>query len=177
MNIGKFSITVGVSIILFILFLIVFAPFVTSYSPTKADNSIRFQPISKEHIMGTDNFGRDIFSRVLYGGRITLSLSLLAMIISGFIGTTVGIICALHYDKYVDIILMRFVDTIMAMPFIVVAMAISTFLGRGLDKLIITVIITGWASFARLSRSLTISIKYSPSLLEEKPWGLQHLLS
>ncbi|NLN96920.1 MAG: ABC transporter permease [Eubacteriaceae bacterium] len=168
---GTLSIGIGSFLLVVILLMVLSAPLLTAHDPIHVESRLRFLPMSGSNLMGTDNFGRDIFSRVLYGGRITLSLSFLAMVVTGMLGMIVGILSALYHGKAFDVLCMRTVDVLLAMPFLVVAMAITTFLGRGLDKLLIVVVLMGWASFARLARSLTLALKSNPSLVAARVLG------
>lgn len=172
---GLFSVYLGLFLLCIIILLVLFAPYVTSQDPLQTENKNRLQGISKEHPMGTDNYGRDIFARLLYGGRITLSLAFIAMLATGVLGIFVGITSALFYGSFLDVLLMRTVDVLLALPFLVLAMAISTFFGRGLDKLIFVVIVMGWASFARLSRSLSLSLLHHNSLIAAQVLGASRL--
>ncbi len=168
---SKFMIFLGISIILCVLFLVIFAPLFTKYSPIETNSKNVLSAPSKEHILGTDHFGRDIFSRLLYGGRITLPTSFLVLFFTAIIGVVLGLISALNYNSIIDIIIMRLVDIIISIPFIVLAMAISAIFGRGLDKVLLVVIFVWWAPFTRYTRSLILSLKNKQAILAAKMLG------
>lgn len=168
---GKTMMIIGALLFLLLLFSIIAAPLVAGQDPYEEDYAIRFQKPSREHLMGTDHFGRDIFSRILYGGRITLPLSLLTMGMTAAIGTGAGIFSALSYGKKIGTLIMRLVDILVAVPFLIVAMAISSILGGGLDKILLTVLLLWWAPFARYTRSLVLSAKNYDRVLAAKVLG------
>ncbi|MDO5725331.1 MAG: ABC transporter permease [Tissierellia bacterium] len=168
---GLLMIIIGMILISFVLSLVIFAPWIAKYDPTEMDSSSRLIPHDENHLMGTDNFGRDIFSRLLYGGRITLPISFVTLLLTAIVGICLGIIAGFNYGKLIDIILMRIVDAIMAVPFIAMAMAISALFGRKLENLLIVVIIIWWAPFARLARSLVISQKNNQAVIAARVLG------
>lgn len=169
----KLNVTTIIGIILFIIIftLIVFAPLFTTHDPLKTDSSNRLKNPTSIHIAGTDHYGRDIFSRILYGGRITLSLSIITLFLSASVGVIMGIISALNYKNIIDSIIMRFVDVIIALPFIMIAMFVTAIFGRGLINLLIIVVSTWWVYFARLTRSLVLTIKNDNAILAAKVLG------
>lgn len=173
---GKTSIIVGLVLLASVFFMVIFANFISPYDPLESQMEIRFSEISSTHIMGTDNFGRDIFTRILYGGRITLFFSFLAILCASCIGVLVGLISAFNYGKFIDTFAMRLVDVLLAMPFLVVAMAITTFFGRGLDKLLLIVVLTQWCEFARLSRSMSLTLYNTPSYQAAKVLGATNFM-
>jgi peptide/nickel transport system permease protein len=135
------------------------APLFTRYDPLEQSSSERLMGISEEHIFGTDRFGRDVFSRTLYGGRITLASSLAALIIAMGIGLVIGIICGTNKDKLIDVIFMRIIDVLMSFPFMILAMITSALFGTSLVHLLFAVLAVWWVSFARLSRSIVLRLK------------------
>ena len=151
---GK-SAFVGVGII---VFLALFAPFLTSYAPDMQDLEHRLSPISMHHWLGTDYLGRDIFSRLLYGARLSLGC---AFIILGWIvllGVSIGGICGFIGGR-VDNIFMRVCDVFLSMPTIALSLFLVGILGAGLENVMIAIVLTHWAWYARIVRSVVFSLK------------------
>ncbi|GED53283.1 MULTISPECIES: ABC transporter permease [Brevibacillus] len=134
------------------------APLVAPYAPNAPDTSIKLQGPSAEHWFGTDNFGRDIFSRVLYGAQISIWTGLIAVGISFCIGVPLGGIAA-YYGGVTGNVIMRVMDTLLAFPSLVLAMAIAASIGPGLISAMIAVGIVGIPEFARLMFGQTVSLR------------------
>lgn len=152
----RFWITMALAI-LFVFFAL-FANKVAPYDPLETDYSSMLAAPSSAHFFGTDQLGRDIFSRILYGGRTSLLIAfLVTAIVAAFgivIGTSAGFIGGLF-----DTVLMRFCDMLMAFPGSIFTIAMVSFMGTGIKNLILAMSITSWTGFARISRSLVLSIK------------------
>ncbi|MGE5602463.1 MAG: ABC transporter permease, partial [Nitrososphaerales archaeon] len=144
--------------VLLLVFCAVFAPVLAPYSPTKVNLRAQFQPPSPEHIFGTDIYGRDIFSRVLYGARISLVIGLVPASIAMVIGAAVGVIGGFQ-GGWLDTALMRTGDVVMAFPSLVLAMVVTYTLGASLFTLFIALSVVGWAGAARVVRAQTLSLK------------------
>lgn len=153
----------------------IFAPLVTKYGPFEGDINTRFLDPSWEHPFGTDNFGRDIFSRILFGGRITLPSSFFTLFLTTLLGMILGIISGFNNGNVFDLIIMRTADILIACPFIVIAMAVSGFFGPGLGKILILIVFTFWAKTARLSKSLTLESLNSAHVISSKVSGASNL--
>ena len=137
----------------------VLAPLVAPYDPYEANLKETLEPPSSRHLMGTDDLGRDILSRILYGARISLQVGVIAEVISLAIGITVGAIAA-HYRGWVDMTLMRVADMFFAFPTALFAMAvIAVFEEPSVAKIFIVLGIVNWAAIARLVRGSLLSIK------------------
>lgn len=128
------------------------------YPPAEFDYGATSQPPSGAHLFGTDWAGRDIFSRVLYGGRWSLTIGFIAVGLAVFIGIPVGAIAG-YYGGVVDSVLMRIVDVLYAFPFIVLAITVIAIVGRGFWNLIFALTIVGWLSYARIIRGEILSVK------------------
>jgi len=135
----------------------ILAPVLTSYSPTKTHMSDLLQPPSLEHLFGTDSFGRDILSRVLYGARISLLIGMTSSVLVGMIGTFFGMIVA--FVRPLEEILMRVLEGIMAIPAMLLAMIIMAILGRGIDKVILAFVIVYTPQVARLVRGEALRVQ------------------
>lgn len=150
---------VGMVIVIFNIFVAVFAPFLTSYDPNIMDLAAQpLQPPSAEHWFGTDNFGRDLFSRVIYGARVSLIVGFASIAIGGTIGTTLGLIAAFYGGK-LDSVIMRIMDGLFAFPFVLLSIALMTVLGTGLHNIIIVVSIVNIPGFTRIARGAALTVK------------------
>ncbi|NLM53563.1 MAG: ABC transporter permease [Firmicutes bacterium] len=149
---------VGGIILLIIVFLAIFAPYVTPYDPIKQDIRNRLQGPSREHILGTDQFGRDTYTRIVYGARLSLRVGFSSILIAMIGGCLLGLVAG-YYGGLLDNIIMRFVDILMALPGFLLALAIVAALGPGMENVIIAIGISYIPSFARLMRSSVLSIR------------------
>jgi len=150
---------IAVSIVAGAVFCAVFAPLVAPYDPVKGDISTLYvKPPSTEHPFGTDDAGRDILSRVIFGAQISLRIALLAEGTGLALGTLVGLLTG-YYGGWLDALLMRIVDSIMAFPLLIIAIALAAVLGPGEDKLTLTLTLTIWPAVARLVRSQVLSVR------------------
>ena len=130
----------------------------TPYGTTQMDASAKTQPPSWHHLMGTDNFGRDIFSRVIYGGRYSLLAGCLSVIIAGIIGTFYGALAG-YAGGWLDNVMMRFSEMILSFPSLILAMIINAVMGSNLFNTMFALVIVSWPTYARLMRSVVLSVK------------------
>lgn len=149
---------VGAIILLTIIFMAIFAPFVTSYEPQKQNMRNRLQPPSSEHIFGTDQFGRDTYSRVVYGARLSLRVGFLSIALALVAGCALGLISG-YYGGVLDNVIMRIVDVLMALPGFLLALSIVAALGPGMQNVILAIGVSYIPSFARMMRSAVISTR------------------
>lgn len=154
---GNKSALFSVAFLVFIILISVFA-FLTPINPDAVDTSNILQPPSLTHLFGTDELGRDYLTRTIYGGRVSLIVGVLAMIISTSIGIGVGTISG-YFGGKIDNILMRFVDIISSIPWMILITVVSIFLKPGLQAIIIVIGLFSWMETARLVRAETLSIK------------------
>lgn len=147
-----------------LLLLVAFAPALAPYDIETQDPAIRLLPPCPAHLMGTDRFGRDIFSRVLFGGRTTLLASFATLLITLVTGTFVGAWMGLRQNTVADVLLMRLMDTLMAFPFLVFAMLVASLWGRGMLHLLAAMAMVGWVPFARVCRSMVIQLRQETSV-------------
>ena len=148
----------GIVIILLWCILAIAAPLIAPYDPLSQNVMIRNRAPNSENIMGTDELGRDIFSRVLYGGRITIPAGLTVIIIGSLIGTLIGAVAG-YLGGIADEILMRFTELFFAFPTIILALAVTAALGPDLRNAVLALIIVWWPTYARLIRGLVLEIK------------------
>ena len=148
----------GLIIIAILLILVIFAPVFTDYPYDAQSFPDRFINPCWEHPLGTDNFGRDLWSRMLYGGRISLLVSLVAIIISSAVGITVGAIAG-YFGGRIDNVITRILDILLAIPALLMAIAVSSALGTGPMKTALAIAISGIPYSARVMRSTVLTIK------------------
>ncbi|MCT7378390.1 ABC transporter permease [Chelativorans salis] len=150
----------GALIILALIVMAIFAPLIAPYSATGQDLANRLMPPSAIHWMGTDELGRDIFSRVVYGSRITLMIVTMVAVISAPIGLLVGAISG-YFGGWADRVLMGITDIFLSMPKLILALAFVAALGPGIENAIIAIAITAWPVYARIARAETITFRDS----------------
>ncbi|CDZ61949.1 ABC-type dipeptide/oligopeptide/nickel transport system, permease component [Neorhizobium galegae bv. orientalis] len=148
----------GAGILLFFVLLAVAAPLIAPYDPILQDGGARLQPPSLLHPFGTDNFGRDILSRIIWGARVDLQIALIGVAFPFVIGTILGTVAG-FFGGIVDALFMRIVDIILAFPFLVLMLSIITILGPGLGSFYIAMALVGWVSYARLIRAQILVLK------------------
>lgn len=155
---SNYLFTLGLIICLFWIIMAILAPVAAPYDPIAQDLTMRLQPPSAAHLFGTDNFGRDIFSRVIYGGRYSLLAGCLTVLIAGMIGTLYGAIAG-YVGGWVDNVMMRFSEMILSFPSLILAMIINAVLGSNLFNTMFALVIVAWPSYARVMRSVVLSVR------------------
>ncbi len=148
----------GLILLAIFVFLAVFAPFLTPHDPNRADFAARHQPPSAEHWFGTDDMGRDIFTRTLYGGRISLSVGLVAVGISLSIGLVMGAIAG-FLGGAVDTVIMRLADVFFSFPFLILAITATALLGPSIYNIMIVLGVLQWPGPARLLRAEFLKLR------------------
>ena len=149
---------VGTVIILALIGVAVIAPLLATQSQFEQTLADRLLPPSGEHFFGTDSLGRDIYSRVVYGARVTLTIAFLVAAISTPLGMLIGILAG-YFGGAVDEILMRVADIFLAFPKLILAIAFAAALGPGVENAIVAIAIANWPSYARLARAETLAVK------------------
>lgn len=149
---------VGLVVILILIITAAAAPILTQYDPIAQNMAIRLSPPSWDHILGTDNFGRDVFARIIYGARTTLDIIILVTIIVAPIGLLIGT-CSGYFGGIVDEVLMRITDIFLSFPGLVLALGFAAALGPGITNAIIAISLTAWPPIARLARAETLSLR------------------
>ncbi|MFW8608107.1 ABC transporter permease [Rhizobium beringeri] len=156
----RLMLVLSAGLLLFFVLLAIGAPLVAPYDPIMQNAEVRLQAPSLLHPFGTDNFGRDILSRVIWGARLDLQMALIGVIFPFVIGTTVGTIAG-FFGGIVDALFMRLVDIILAFPFLVLMLSIIAILGPGLGSFYVAMALVGWVSYARLIRAQMLVLKGS----------------
>ncbi len=149
---------VGLLIIVFWLIVTLAAPLLAPYEPLKQDIVNRLQAPSLTHLSGTDQLGRDVLSRVMYGGRISLPAALAVVLLAGTVGTVVGATAG-FLGGPVEELFMRITDVFMAFPTIILAMAIAAALGPNVSNAVVAMVVVWWPNYARIVRSLVLTVK------------------
>src|SRR5699024_4589398 len=140
------------------------APFLTPYDPNAMEMSKRLQPPDSEHLLGTDTFGRDLLTRLLYGSRVSLLVGIVSVSIAMSIGVFLGLISG-YFGKLIDSSIMRLVDIFLSFPVILLAIALVAALGPGLGNVMIAIGLVYWTNYARVVRSSVLTVKEEEFIL------------
>lgn len=173
----------GLGIIVAFVLMAVFADVLAPYSPISGDlGASRLLPPGAVHWLGTDDQGRDILSRLIYGSRLTLMVVVLVAIIAAPVGLLVGTVAG-YAGGWIDILLMRITDIFLAFPKLVLALALVAVLGPGIENAIIAIAVTSWPPYARIARAETLTVRNSDyiaavQLMGASPWRivLRHVM-
>ncbi len=174
--------TIGLVLLLLFALSAVFAPVLAPADPLEQRLELRLQPPSREHPLGSDQLGRDVLSRLLYGAQISLRVGLTVVLSAGVLGTFVGLIAG-YMRGLVDEVLMRVTDVFFAFPPLILAMAIAGALGRSLNNAMIAIAVVTWPVYARLVRGQVLSLREREFVLAAQSVGastprilLRHIL-
>ncbi|GLH65264.1 MULTISPECIES: nickel transporter permease [Bacillaceae] len=165
---------VGLGIVVFFILLAIFAPLLAPYDFKEQNLAERLQPPSSKHLFGTDDFGRDIFSRVIYGARISLWVGFFSVLGSVIVGSMLGIIAG-YYGRWIDGIISRLFDIMLAFPSILLAIGIVAVLGPSLQNALIAIAVINIPNFGRLIRSRVLSIKQEEYVMAAKAIGMSDM--
>ncbi len=164
----------GFALTLLLVFLAIAAPWISPADPTAQNLAARLVGPSAAHWMGTDELGRDILSRILYGTRISMVVSISVVLGGGLIGLAIGSVAGYFggwFDHFVNIVL---INAFLSFPGILLAIAFAAFLGPGIGKVILALIVTGWAGYARLARAQILQAKEMEYVLAARSLGASH---
>ena len=164
------NIRIGGAVLLLVIVLTTLAPLLTPYNPIEVTAAIRLKPPSAEHLFGTDDFGRDVFTRVLYGGRLSLQVGIISVALASVSGTLLGVVAG-YYGGVTDVIIMRLMDVMLAFPGILLALAIVAVLGRSLPNVMIAVGISSIPFYTRVVRGSTLSVEQVDYILAARAIG------
>jgi len=151
---------VGFSILLGLVLIAIFAPWIAPYGINEQDLGRRLLHPSAQHLFGTDELGRDIFSRVVFGARITLYIVTLVALIAGPVGLAIGAASG-YFGGWTDTVLMRITDVFLSFPPLILALAFAAALGPGIENAVIAIALTAWPPIARLARAETLTVRSS----------------
>jgi peptide/nickel transport system permease protein len=166
---------IGFAAAVILLLSALFAPWIAPADPAAQNLPARLASPSRAHWMGTDELGRDILARTLYGARISLLVSVCVVCGCGFIGLAMGLIAGYAggwFDSFVNLLL---INAFLSFPGILLAIAFAAFLGPGIGKVILALIITGWAGYARLARAQVLKVKELEFILAARSLGASHM--
>jgi peptide/nickel transport system permease protein len=168
------ALVAGVTVTGLILLACIAAPLITSYNPDAQNLNATLAGFSAHHWLGTDQEGRDTFTRLLYGGRVDLRVAFLAVLFPFVLGTILGCIGG-YFGGWVDQIIMRLVDIVVAFPFFVLIIALVFVLGSGERSIYIAITLVGWVSYARIIRGEILVAKRQEYVLAAQSGGLSNL--
>jgi len=166
---------IGIAIAAVVIFTAIFAPFVATHDPTAQNLEFRFLSPSVEHWFGTDGLGRDVFSRVVYGTRISLQVGITVVTVSAVMGIIIGAVAG-FYGGWVDKFLSGYLfNVFLAFPGLLLAIALVAFLGAGLGKLILALCVIGWVGYARVMRGQVLKVREYDFVQAAKALGAGNL--
>jgi len=150
---------IGGIIVLAVMVAAILAPLLSTHDPYEMNVRERLlDPLEGGHLLGTDQFGRDLYTRILYGARVSLEVGIVSVSLALVIGVTLGLISG-YYGGWIDTVIMRFVDIVLSFPVLLLAIAFVAALGPGIENVIIALALVYWTSYARLVRATVLSIK------------------
>jgi len=164
----------GFSVILIYLLLALFAPQFSTFDPKESQRGFVLVPPSDKFLIGTDNVGRDIFSQLIYGSRVSIMIGILAAAISAIIGSIIGLLSG-YYGGRIDEILMRIVDAIMVLPRLAIMIVLAAILGPSVWNIILVIGVLGWVYTARVVRAQVLSVKERPFVEAARCIGASNL--
>lgn len=166
---------IGIAIATLFILAAIFAPFIATHDILAPNLDIRYMAPSAEHWFGTDGIGRDIFSRVVYGARISLEVGISVVVVSSIIGTVIGAIAG-FYGGFIDKFLSGYVfNVFLAFPGLLLAIALVAFLGAGQDKLIAALCVIGWVGYARVMRGQVLKVREYDYVMAARALGASNL--
>lgn len=164
---------VGMVVLIILIYLAILAPFICPHDPLEIDWGALSQAMSAEHWLGTDDLGRDIFSRNIYGIRVALGIGVIAVVLNTLIGTFLGLLAG-YFGGKTDNIIMRLLEVWNSIPFILLAIAIMAALGTGIGKLILIVSLSNLMAFARIIRGSVLAVKEADYISAARVIGISH---
>jgi peptide/nickel transport system permease protein len=164
---------VGVGIIGVLILVALFAPWIAPHDPLRQDLGAALLPPSATHWFGTDEFGRDVFSRLVHGTRITLFIVSLVTVVVGPLGMAVGVVSG-YFGGRVDAFCMRVADVFLSFPSLVLALAFVAALGPGLDHAVLAIALTAWPPIARLARAEAMTLRQADFIVAAQLQGASH---
>jgi peptide/nickel transport system permease protein len=162
----------GLAILGTLVAVAIFAPLITHYDPIQQDLNNNLLGPSSAHLLGTDQLGRDVFSRLIYGARIDLRVGFIAVFFPFCLGTVLGSLAG-YYGRWIDTIVMRLVDVVVAFPFYVLIIALVFVLGPGVNSIYIAITMVGWVSYARIIRGEILVAKRQDYVLAARAAGFR----
>jgi peptide/nickel transport system permease protein len=155
---GNFAFTAGLLLTVSLIFVALAAPLLAPYDPDVQDTARRLEPPSRQHLLGLDDLGRDVLSRILFGARVSLRVGFSVVILASLAGVTLGAVSG-YFGGAADLIVMRICDILLAFPGILLSIALVAVLGPSLNNVIMALAITGWVGYARLVRGQVLKVR------------------
>jgi len=168
------SLVTGLVISLSILFAAIAAPLIATHGVEQMDMRNRFAGPSMAHWLGTDNFGRDLWTRLIYGARVSLMIALIPVFVAATLGTLVGMIAG-YFGGWVDLLLMRVADVFLGFPALILVLAIVAVLGPGILNVSLALVVVFWTDYARVVRSSTLVLREQAYVLAARAVGASHM--
>lgn len=165
---------IGVAVIALLVGVALFAPWIATHDPLRQDLGAALLPPSSTHWFGTDEFGRDVFSRLVHGTRITLFIVTLVTVVVGPLGMAIGVVSG-YFGGRVDTVCMRVADVFLSFPSLVLALAFVAALGPGLDHAVLAIALTAWPAIARLARAEAMTLRNADFIVAAQLQGASHL--
>ena len=174
LSMGRKIVFVGMMIILVMIVLTIFAPWIAPHDPYKQDLSLSLRPPSSEYLLGTDKFGRDSLSRLIFGTRIAMFVGIVAVSIAASIGILLGLISG-YYGRWIDQVTMRITDALMSLPTVVMALALAYLFGGGISNVMLAVGIAFSPLFIRVTRSQVLLLRETDYVTAARVIGASNL--
>jgi peptide/nickel transport system permease protein len=167
---SRVTLMTGIAIVGIVALAAIFAPLIAPYNPNEQNLLASFEHPSWQHLMGTDNLGRDIFSRVVYAGRVDFQIGLITTYVPLVTGMLLGALAG-YFGGWIEAVVMGLVDIVIAFPFLVLVIAILAIIGPGLTGLYIAVLAVGWSMYARLTRGEMLVLREQQFMLAAESLG------
>lgn len=161
---------IGLVVVVIYILLSIFAPVISSFDPNSADLANMNKTPGNGHLLGTDSLGRDLFTRLIYGGRISILIGVVSAVLTSVVGTALGLVAG-YFGKTVDAILVRISEILMSFPMTILVMLLATILGAGVRNLIIIFCIVGWMTVFRIVRNEVMRIREETYVDVSKAFG------
>lgn len=170
------SFVLGLSMVAIVVLVAIVGPVLAMYDPINGDMTVSLSPPSRAHLLGTDLYGRDIFTRILYGSRVALAVGIGSVVTSMIIGAAMGM-CAGYFGGLVEAVIMRVVDVMISFPYVVLVITVLAVLGSGLLPVAIAIVVVDWTTYARLLHSQVLSMRerefvMASTALGASPWRI-----
>ena len=165
---------VGFALTLLLVFVALAAPLISRYDPVAQNLPARLSPPSAAHWMGTDGLGRDVWSRIVYGTRVSMLVSVCVVLGAGLFGLAIGASAGYFGGWFDRVNNIFFINAFLSFPGILLAIAFAAFMGPGIGKVILALVITGWAGYARLARAQALQVKEFEYVLAARSLGASH---
>ena len=165
---------IGVAVIAFVSLVSITAPVIAPYDPVAIDLTASRQPPSSQHLLGTDLTGRDVLSRLMYGGQVSLTVGLAAALLSTTIGLVLGLIAG-YFRGWADSVVMRLTEIILSYPLLVMIIVLAAVIGPGVGSIILGVGLFGWPTTCRIVRGQTLSLREQDFVMAARSLGATHI--